>query len=152
MIQQLADRVVERRFAPGSTVVEQDDGGTSLFLVVDGLLEVSVQDGESSRVVAQLVPGQFFGEWALLTGEPRSATVTAETEATLYQLRRDDFAPVLQERPRLAETLSQALAERRRLTDEKLRAAAREETHAARSSLAEQFLRRIQGVFRLKRT
>ena len=130
-------------------MVQQDDGGTSLFLVVDGLLDVAVKDEKATRVVAQVLPGQFFGEMSLLTGDPRSATVTTETEATLYEIRREDLAPMLQERPELAESLSRALAERRRRNDEALSREANVESRVVRSTLAEQFLKRIHQVFHI---
>lgn len=148
-ISRLADCVIERRYGPGVDVVQQDDGGTSLFLVVDGLLDVAVKDEKATRVVAQVLPGQFFGEQSLLTGDPRSATVTTETEATLYEVRREDLAPMLQERPELAESLSRALAERRRRNDEALSREANVESRVVRSTLAEQFLKRIHQVFHI---
>ena len=43
--------------------------------------------------------GDFFGEVSLLTGEPRSATVTAVTDCVVYEIRKQDFEPLLKARP-----------------------------------------------------
>jgi CRP-like cAMP-binding protein len=60
--------------------------------------------------VASLEPGQFFGEMALLTGAPRSATVVAETDLHCYKLDRESFLEIIQARPLMAEDISQLLA------------------------------------------
>ena len=50
-----------------------------------------MENRQASRTKGNLLPGDFFGEAALLSGEPRNATVTALTEWTVYKLHRDDF-------------------------------------------------------------
>jgi hypothetical protein len=64
-----------RQLEPGETLVQQGEEGQDLFLLLDGLLEVAV-DGE---VVAQVGPGAFLGERALLEGGARTATLRAAT-------------------------------------------------------------------------
>ena len=63
-------------------------------------------------MIARLEPGQCFGEMSLLSGEPRSATVTAITDGTLFELDRKGLAPILQNRPEIADLLSSILVER----------------------------------------
>jgi CRP-like cAMP-binding protein len=60
-----------------------------------------------------LEPGSFLGEMSLLTGEPRTATVTAHTEALVYELGKDALEPLLAARPALLEQLSVSIAARR---------------------------------------
>jgi MFS family permease len=71
----------------GDVIVAQGDRGDEYFLVAGGELEVSV-DG---RAMTTLRPGDGFGEIALLRDVPRTATVTAKSDATLYALERDEF-------------------------------------------------------------
>lgn len=148
-IARIAGGLKERKFVAGQLIVTQGEPGTTLYLVVDGLLEVRVEDNGHSRKVAQLEPGLFFGEMSLLTGEPRSATVLSVTGSTLYELDRDVMAPILQDRPGLAETLSRALAERKTQTQSHLQQRDGESDPATRRHMAGDFLRRIQGFFGL---
>ncbi|NBX30867.1 mechanosensitive ion channel protein MscS, partial [bacterium] len=62
---------------------------------------------------AELGPGEFFGEMSLLTGEPRSATVTALVETRLLTIDKEIFRPCLEAEPRLAEALERFLVDRK---------------------------------------
>lgn len=98
----------------GEVLCEEGDLGDALYLIVEGEAEV-VKD---QRVMTTLGPGEAFGEMALLTGEPRSATVIARTAMELYKLKQDHFDNVLTWSPRMAWALSRALARRLRHTTE----------------------------------
>ncbi|HKC23461.1 MAG TPA: cyclic nucleotide-binding domain-containing protein [Thermoanaerobaculia bacterium] len=75
----------------GSTIFSEGDAGDALYLVVSGDVEV-VRGGERLRV---LKSADYFGELAVLTGEPRGATVRALTDCLLLRLERADFHDVL---------------------------------------------------------
>lgn len=79
--------VHEVRVAAGTTIVRQGEPGSDLYLVVQGALDVWV-DGTR---VNTLGPGGHFGEIALVSGQPRSATVVAREPVRLFRLGRDDF-------------------------------------------------------------
>ena len=111
-VQAIGAALREHGVEGGVDVVRQDDEGTSLFLVVDGLFEVRRASDGHARPVARLGPGQCFGEMSLLSGEPRSATVTAVADGTLYELDREGLSPILRQRPELAEMLGRILVER----------------------------------------
>ena len=83
----LISMLVERRFDAGATVVAEGEQGRSLYVVHSGALVVS-KLGASGRVVriTGLGPGDFFGEMTLIEMQSRSATVTAESPAVLYEL------------------------------------------------------------------
>jgi small-conductance mechanosensitive channel/CRP-like cAMP-binding protein len=110
----LAASAREQAFAAGEPIIRQGDPGTSMFVVERGRVAVSVADdrGATSRL-AELGPGEFFGEMSLLTGEPRSATVTALVETRLLTIDKDVFRPCLEAEPRLAEALERFLVGRR---------------------------------------
>ena len=69
--------------------------------------------GGAEVTLDRMVPGDVFGEMSLLTGQPRSATVTAVTDAVVFEVAREDLDPVLQRRPELAEALAGIMAARR---------------------------------------
>ena len=71
----------ERRFAPGTTLVEEGTPGRELYILADGTADVmkKTADGREAKI-ADLGPGAVFGEMALVGIMPRSATVRARTE------------------------------------------------------------------------
>jgi small-conductance mechanosensitive channel/CRP-like cAMP-binding protein len=109
-------------FKCGDTVVQQGEEGDSLFLLVEGLLDVMIrkEDTDCEVVVGQILPGNTFGEFSLLTREVRMATVKCVTESILFEVHRDDLAVILRERPELAEELALMLAQRQILSEENI--------------------------------
>jgi small-conductance mechanosensitive channel/CRP-like cAMP-binding protein len=126
-LEDLAGRMVRRCVPAGATVFHQGDPGASLFLVTEGVLEVRATVGASvgaATSVAPVVldrmrPGDIFGEMALLTGEPRSATVVSLCEAVVFELSDEHLRPMLQDRAELAERLSELMADRAQRNAEK---------------------------------
>src|SRR3954451_24839885 len=105
------DRVVH---ADGEAACVQGDVGDSLFLVSEGRFDVFVHSEEVARDdrVASLGRGACFGEMALLTGEPRSATVRAVGPGELLRLDRDRFIDLLRSDPKIGLALSATLSRR----------------------------------------
>jgi CRP-like cAMP-binding protein len=90
------------RVPAGAVVVRQGDDGDVFYVLAAGEAEVSQRDATGAeRTVARLARGDGFGEAALLRHEPRAATVTTTTEATLLTLERDLLAGLLRARPAL---------------------------------------------------
>lgn len=108
----LAEHVPVRVFGPGEVVVRQGNRGSSLFIVLKGELEVSV-DGAS---VGSICEDSFFGEMSLLTGEPRRATVRASREVWLAEVTKELMEPLLRVNPAVMEMLSTILADREQRT------------------------------------
>jgi len=118
----LRSHLVHVAFGPGEPVVEEGDVADSLFVVESGELSVLLLHPDGALVeVGNLGPGDAFGEMALLTGEPRAATVKAKTTASLYRIGKDALAPVLKGNPTLAVDMSR-LVEGRRVINEAMRA------------------------------
>ncbi len=88
----LIEMLVERRFEAGATVVAEGEPGRSMYIVHAGALAVS-KVGEAGHAVriSALAPGDFFGEMTLIEMHNRSATVTAESPAVLYELTARDL-------------------------------------------------------------
>jgi hypothetical protein len=113
------------RVSAGSVVVREGEPGDSLFLVVSGRLSVTTSEFGDPLPLAELAPGDFFGEVALLTGRPRTATVTASTEAELLRLDRATVDELRRRHPRIDESLSEFHRRRAERTVEALIARAK---------------------------
>jgi small-conductance mechanosensitive channel/CRP-like cAMP-binding protein len=152
-IQHLVKKLHRHVVRPGKTLVHCGEEGDSLFILIEGLLSVRVEQDGEARQVAHLEPGEFFGEMSLLTGARRSATVSALTEAVVYEIRKHPLQHLMAQRPELAEHLSRILAERQLLTRQALDQ--REDSQGSEEidSLARQLLGRMRdflGAARLR--
>ncbi len=87
----ISEKMGKRRHPPGVEIIRQGDEGDEFFLIGEGTVDVQVRKNGADRHVADLGPGQFFGEAALITGEPRNATVIAKEEVLLYVLDKHTF-------------------------------------------------------------
>jgi CRP-like cAMP-binding protein len=97
---------------PGEILCWEGTPGDSLFLILDGEAEV----WKGAQLITVLAAGEVFGEMAVLTGEPRSATVIARSPMELYELKQADFNAVISRSPQLARSLSRILARRLQAT------------------------------------
>lgn len=108
-----------RRVASLATPVEVEEGevltregqpGSELFAIASGSARVTLRGSE----IATLLPGDAFGEMALLDGGPRAATVTASTPMSVYVLGPREFSTLLQDVPQIGRKILKALAQRLR--------------------------------------
>ena len=100
-------------YAAGETIIRQGEQGDSMFLIDDGLVRIVVEERGAVHQLAVLEAGHYFGEMALLTGEPRTASAIAINDSRVYVLEKESFRSVLVEHPEVAETISSVIAERR---------------------------------------
>jgi len=94
----------------GQVLFEAGDPGATSYLVQRGELTVTL--GRSATPLATFGPGAFFGELALLLGEPRSATVVAVTDVELLELSRTDLDDLMASHPMLSAAVSRDLGKR----------------------------------------
>jgi len=80
-------------YMAGASIVKQGDPGDAFYVVLKGQAKVS----SNGRFIGRLVPGDHFGEIAVLDGGERTATVTSETPMTLVILRRKELLKALRE-------------------------------------------------------
>jgi CRP-like cAMP-binding protein len=110
----LARAARHRRLPTGSVLLQMGDPGDSLFIVLEGVLEVWHEHPDGSRRRLNTVgAGGEVGEFSLLTGERRTASVTVKRDALLLEIDREALAPVLERSPELADALARTLAQRR---------------------------------------
>jgi CRP-like cAMP-binding protein/small-conductance mechanosensitive channel len=111
--QQLASRMKKVSFAAGEVILRQGDEGDSLYILTRGRVRILLTNQAGlAEQVANLAPGDFFGEMSLLTGEKRNATALAIDEVDCYCLAKADMQALLAERPSLAEEISAVLGHR----------------------------------------
>jgi CRP-like cAMP-binding protein len=101
------------RHAPaGEVIFAPGDPGDAMYFVESGQIELTNEDEERQETLARLIPGDFFGEMALLTGKSRSVTAQAVVNTNLWALYRTDFDTLLVRHPVLTVSLSNTLRER----------------------------------------
>ncbi len=108
----LAERLHFAPFTKGEVITRQGADAHWLYILTRGAAEVVIMEEGVQRDVAKLDAGQFFGEMSLMTGAPRSASVVALEDTTCYRLDKDAFCGIVQQRPEIAEHVSQIMAER----------------------------------------
>ena len=108
-----------RAYRKGTVVVSEGEAGSSMYFIEEGQIKLTILSPEGKEVVLQLLgPGGFFGELALLDGEPRSATAVVQSHAKLAALEREHLLQFLERHPRAAASLLAAMSRRlRRTTD-----------------------------------
>lgn len=102
-----------RVFAPGETIIRAGDSGSSMFVVHHGSVDVRVDSNGMQRTIKRLAEGDFFGEMALFTGEPRTANVVAAEETKVLEIGHDAMKHLFDTNPDLVESLSLTITERR---------------------------------------
>jgi putative peptide zinc metalloprotease protein len=112
-LDRLASCMLVTRYAAGDVIVRQGDPGDRFYVISEGEAEVERQTDGSRRSLATLKRGDFFGEMALLSGEPRTATVRAISPIETYTLAPADFQELVAHSP--AAPVIRAAAARRRL-------------------------------------
>lgn len=104
-------------FASNERILRQGDDGSELFVLVSGKVRVSAEGQNGVPVLlSEMAPPQFFGEMSFLTGERRSATVTAAGATECLVIDKDAMSNVLASAPTLAETICDSLAQRQSAT------------------------------------
>ena len=95
----------------GEVLFEAGDTSDDLYFVAGGRLRALAADG---RTLNEMIPGESIGEVALLSGEPRSATVVAVRDSELVRISRQAFGEIVAEYPRVMETIARIVVRRLR--------------------------------------
>ena len=99
-------------FPRHAVLMRQGDAGESMFTILSGKVSVSVHERGGDQQVAELGPDDVVGEMSLLTGEPRSATVTARSKVVALETPKAALQPILAEAPHLAARFATMVRER----------------------------------------
>ncbi len=103
----IARLAVTKRYAGGAAIVTAGAPGEAFFVILDGRASV----GAGARR-SKVGPNDFFGEMSLIDGQPRSATITARSEALVMMVARRDFLKLLADEPKIAIGVLSALSQR----------------------------------------
>ncbi len=113
-LEEIASRGAELGFRRGDVICRKGDPGQSMFIITNGIIEVFIESEGERQVLAHLRRGDYFGEMALLTGLPRSASVRSIADTRVFGLTKEDFEDVCRKNVGIAldiiKTLSLRLA------------------------------------------
>ncbi len=113
VVQELRKAMRPVTFNPGTTIIQQGDVGDDMFLLDRGSVKISVRDGKKKTVFERVLSGPaMFGEMALITNEPRTATVRAETTARCLRIGRNGFDALVARNPQASVFLTKLVGER----------------------------------------
>lgn len=102
----------ELDFEPGERIMQEGEMGDSMYLIVDGVVQVF----KGPRVVVELSERECVGEMAILDSEPRSASVVARGAVRALRIEREDFYELMNEKAEIARGIIKVLTRRLRNT------------------------------------
>ncbi len=108
-----------RTFRAGETIFHRDDPGQVLYVIKEGKVKISLisPDGQEISLVV-FGKGEYFGEFALIDGLPRSADAIALEKVECYTLQRSDFQKAIMKNPQIAIQVMEVLSKRLRIADQ----------------------------------
>jgi hypothetical protein len=110
LVMELMSHLEPKIFVPGQSVFKVDDAGDSMYFIQTGEVEVISRQKD---LIATLYDGAFFGEMALLSDTPRSATVVAKNFTQLYSLSKESFEKFMISHPTFAKSVNDTMAARK---------------------------------------
>jgi small-conductance mechanosensitive channel/CRP-like cAMP-binding protein len=130
----LVPNLYEVQFGSGETICREGEPGDTFYVVRRGMVAIFAHGANADEThVADLSAPAFFGEMSLLTGEPRTATVRAKSDASLLVVEREGFESLFQSRPSVAEGVCRVLAARQTELRERREQASAGESEERRS-------------------
>jgi uncharacterized membrane protein len=117
-LEHLAEEIDQVNYKAGETIFNEHDRGDALYILEEGSIRIWVYDDDVKDVtLAELKPGDFFGELAVLDRGERSSSATAITDVHLHRLSSDDFQTFLTDHPDAAIDVICEIAQRMRQTN-----------------------------------
>jgi len=119
-IKQVAAMAEEVSFSHGDLIVRQGEVGDVMFIIASGEVSIISNQNQKEVELARRKSGEYVGEMALISKEPRSATVTAVGEVRTLAINQKSFESLLRDRPDVSLAVIQVLCERLKEADQKL--------------------------------
>ena len=107
-LQAIGQKVQMQYFGPEQVIFEEGDYGEEMYVIKRGRVQV-IRD---FSIIAELSSGAFFGEMALVSDEPRNATIKAVDETEALVLKKEDFRELLESKPSIASKVSYEVVKR----------------------------------------
>jgi CRP-like cAMP-binding protein len=137
-------------YGRGERVIEEGADGESMFIVLRGSVHVSVLRNGSHIRLGSMRSGDCFGEMSLLTGEPRSATIRADSDCEVLEISKEVMGEVMRDSPETMTQLSEILAKRKLEGEGILRDAMHTDANGTKErEYRASFLGRLRTVFEL---
>lgn len=116
----IVERLKFKPYEKNETICKSGDPGDKMFIIISGTVKVVVSsdDGEE-KIIASLAGGDYFGEMALLTGEPRSASVITTEPSEMFILSKTDFDVIVERFPSITLSMGKIMSQRLRDTLQK---------------------------------
>jgi CRP-like cAMP-binding protein len=113
----IVERLKFKTYDANHTICKIGDPGDTMYIIISGTVDIIIEDKEGNeQVVASSGTGDYFGEMALLTGEPRSATVRTTEPSEMFLLVQKDFDVILEKFPSISLSMSKVVSKRLRET------------------------------------
>lgn len=145
-LEQLANSIIVKKFRLGEVAINEGDGGQSMLILAEGLLNVFKKNSVGKDIlVGKLKPGDFFGEMSLLTGELRSATITADSDCLALELTKEIISPIIKNRVSLIENFGAVISKRHEINLQKIQA-----SEVKSKSVVDIVTEKIKSFFHIK--
>lgn len=141
----LVPKMKRRTHRLGDTLVQQGSVAQALSILSAGVLIAVQEHGEVEDEALRLAPGDSFGEAGVLAGAATMFKIKALTKATVYEIDKDDLAPIIKQRPALAAALGEVLARRQAVGKARLEDFADRDKPG--ETLASRFSQRVRDLF-----
>jgi CRP/FNR family cyclic AMP-dependent transcriptional regulator len=92
----------EKNYAKDELIFDEDSKGDSMYVIKTGAVKILKKVKNQENTIAVLNPGEFFGEMALLDGQPRSAAVKATTDTTVFMVPLEGYQTLRKDNPHTA--------------------------------------------------
>lgn len=113
----IVERLKFKTYDENETICKIGDPGDTMYIIISGAVDIIIEDkAGNEQVVASSGSGDYFGEMALLTGEPRSATVRTTEPSEMFLLVQKDFDVILEKFPSISLSMSKVVSKRLRET------------------------------------
>ena len=120
-IRQLEEQTRKKTAAKNAILMLAGGAADAVYIILSGSVKIFLSDEDGKEVIlAQLGPGDYFGEMALIDDQPRSASVITQEPSEFLTLSKSAFQNCLQEHPELARAIMKGLVQRLRDADRKI--------------------------------
>ncbi|MBW1715474.1 MAG: cyclic nucleotide-binding domain-containing protein [Deltaproteobacteria bacterium] len=109
-----------KTYKPGEIIIQEGEMGRDLYVLNDGVVEISTKEDNGSVILNEIEPPQILGELSFLTGLPRTATAKAKTNTELYIFRYENLEGQIAELPKSIKPIINTLINRVRAQDRRI--------------------------------
>ena len=120
-LDRLGQVAVRKKFPRNTVLLSEGDITDSLYVIISGKVKTIINDENGREIILSISgPGEYFGEMALIDGEPRSATIVTREPCQMFVFSKEDLKGILRSNPDMIFTLLKGLVKRLRETDKKI--------------------------------